>query len=48
VECGLWPLKEAISGEVVHTYIPKLQAVAHIQKGVDVYWAQVNKAERMP
>ena len=71
VECGLWPLKEAINGEVVHTFIPKLQpvedylklqgrfrhlfeptvqrdAIAHIQKGVDVYWAQVNKAERTP
>jgi len=71
VECGLWPLKEAINGEVVHTYIPKLQpvedylklqgrfrhlfeptvqcdAIAHIQKGVDVYWAQVNKTERTP
>jgi len=71
VECGLWPLKEAINGEVVHTFIPKLQpvedylklqgrfrhlfeptvqrdAIAHIQKGVDIYWAQVNKAERTP
>ena len=27
VECGLWPLKEAINGEVVHTYMPKLQTV---------------------
>jgi len=27
VECGLWPLKEAIRGEVVHTYRPKLQPV---------------------
>jgi pyruvate ferredoxin oxidoreductase beta subunit len=27
VECGLWPLKEAIKGEVVHTYRPKLSPV---------------------
>jgi len=27
VECGIWPLKEAIHGEVVHTYVPKLQPV---------------------
>lgn len=27
VECGLWPLKEAINGTVVHTYRPKLQPV---------------------
>jgi pyruvate ferredoxin oxidoreductase beta subunit len=68
VECGMWPLKEAIDGEVVHTYIParrpveeylKLQgrfrhlfeptvqrdAIAHIQRTVDAYWAQVRKAE---
>ena len=24
VETGMWPLKEAIHGEVTHTYIPKL------------------------
>jgi pyruvate ferredoxin oxidoreductase beta subunit len=27
VETGLWPLKEAINGEVVHTYIPKRKPV---------------------
>jgi pyruvate ferredoxin oxidoreductase beta subunit len=27
VECGIWPLKEAINGEVVHTYLPKLSPV---------------------
>jgi len=27
VESGLWPLKEAIDGEIVHTYVPKLQPV---------------------
>ena len=27
VECGLWPLKEAINGVVVHTYLPKLTPV---------------------
>lgn len=27
VECGIWPLKEAINGAVVHTYRPKLQPV---------------------
>ena len=27
VECGLWTLKEAINGEVVHAYMPKLQPV---------------------
>jgi pyruvate ferredoxin oxidoreductase beta subunit len=27
VECGLWPLKEAVDGEVVHTYFPKLSPV---------------------
>jgi pyruvate ferredoxin oxidoreductase beta subunit len=27
VETGLWPLKEAINGEVVHTYVPKLRPV---------------------
>ena len=24
VECGLWPLKEAINGVITHTYIPKV------------------------
>jgi pyruvate ferredoxin oxidoreductase beta subunit len=27
VECGLWPLKEAVNGEVVHTYFPRLSPV---------------------
>ena len=27
VECGLWPLKEAVDGKVVHTYLPKLSPV---------------------
>jgi pyruvate ferredoxin oxidoreductase beta subunit len=27
VESGIWPLKEAINGEVVHTYMPKLSPV---------------------
>lgn len=27
VECGVWPLKEAINGEVVHTYLPTLSPV---------------------
>ena len=27
VECGVWPLKEAIDGKVVHTYLPKLSPV---------------------
>lgn len=27
VECGIWPLKEAIYGEVTHTYIPKRRPV---------------------
>lgn len=27
VECGVWPLKEAIHGKVAHTYKPKLQPV---------------------
>jgi len=27
VETGLWPLKEAINGDVVHTYIPKRKPV---------------------
>jgi pyruvate ferredoxin oxidoreductase beta subunit len=32
VECGLWPLKEAINGEVVHTYRPKLSPVEEYLK----------------
>jgi len=32
VECGLWPLKEAVHGEVVHTYMPKLEPVAEYLK----------------
>lgn len=27
VECGHWPLKEAINGVVTHTYVPKLSPV---------------------
>ncbi len=27
VETGMWPLKEAVHGEVTHTYIPKLRPV---------------------
>jgi hypothetical protein len=27
VECGIWPLKEAINGEPVYTYVPKLSSV---------------------
>ena len=27
VECGVWPLKEAIDGKVVHTYLPKLSPI---------------------
>lgn len=27
VETGLWPLKEAVQGEVVHTYVPKRRPV---------------------
>lgn len=27
VECGLWPLKEALNGRVTHTYFPKLGPV---------------------
>ncbi len=27
VECGIWPLKEAIYGELKHTYIPKFKPV---------------------
>lgn len=27
VETGLWPLKEAIHGEVTHTYLPKRKPV---------------------
>lgn len=32
VECGLWPLKEAINGEVTHTYIPKRKLVEEYLK----------------
>ena len=69
VETSLWPLKEAINGEVTHTYIPKRKpiedylklqgrfrhlfeptvqgdAIAHIQKSIDPYWANVRKTER--
>jgi pyruvate ferredoxin oxidoreductase beta subunit len=69
VETGLWPLKEAINGEVTHTYIPKRKPVeaylklqgrfrhlfeptvqrdtiAHIQRTVDAYWANVSQKER--
>jgi len=27
VKCRLWPIKAAINGEVVHTYVPRLQPV---------------------
>jgi pyruvate ferredoxin oxidoreductase beta subunit len=27
VECGIWPLKEAVYGKVVHTYTPRLEPV---------------------
>ena len=27
VETGLWPLKEAINGEIIHTYVPKRKPV---------------------
>jgi pyruvate ferredoxin oxidoreductase beta subunit len=32
VECGLWPLKEAINGSVTHTYIPKRKPVEEYLK----------------
>lgn len=32
VECGVWPLKEAIHGEVTHTYIPKRRPVEEYLK----------------
>ena len=32
VETGLWPLKEAINGEVTHTYIPKRKPVEEYLK----------------
>ena len=32
VETGLWPLKEAINGDVVHTYIPKRKPVGEYLK----------------
>ena len=32
VECGLWPLKEAIDGAVVHTYRPTLTPVEEYLK----------------
>jgi pyruvate ferredoxin oxidoreductase beta subunit len=32
VESGLWPLKEAINGEVAHTYMPKPQPVENYLK----------------
>ena len=27
VETGLWPLKEAINGEIIHTYVPKRKPI---------------------
>ena len=32
VECGVWPLKEAVDGVVVHTYMPKLHPVEEYLK----------------
>ena len=32
VDTGIWPLKEAISGEVVHTYKPKFKPVEEYLK----------------
>ncbi|HEU4684236.1 MAG TPA: thiamine pyrophosphate-dependent enzyme [Nitrospira sp.] len=32
VECGLWPLKEAVDGEVIHTYLPTLTPVEEYLK----------------
>jgi pyruvate ferredoxin oxidoreductase beta subunit len=32
VECGLWPLKEAINGLVVHTYVPSRRPVEEYLK----------------
>jgi pyruvate ferredoxin oxidoreductase beta subunit len=32
VECGIWPLKEAIDGEVTHTYVPKRKPVEEYLK----------------
>jgi len=32
VECGVWPLKEAIDGRVVHTYQPRLTPVENYLK----------------
>ena len=32
VETGLWPLKEAINGEVTHTHIPKRKPVEEYLK----------------
>ena len=32
VECGMWPLKEAVNGEVVHTYIPERRPVEEYLK----------------
>lgn len=32
VECGVWPLKEAINGVVTHTYFPKLSPVEEYLK----------------
>ncbi len=32
VESGLWPLKEAINGDVAHTYVPKLRPVEEYLK----------------
>jgi pyruvate ferredoxin oxidoreductase beta subunit len=32
VECGIWPLKEAINGEVVHTYVPTRRPVEEYLK----------------
>ena len=32
VECGIWPLKEAINGDVTHTYIPRRRPVEEYLK----------------
>lgn len=32
VECGIWPLKEAIHGEVTHTYLPQRRPVEEYLK----------------